>query len=196
MDGISNVYDNGWWAFLSNSPAWAVFDRTEKTKINSIVLMSGQKRHGPGLLWSLFNFKVTLKVDGQWINLTDLKVKEDPNAQIGDEGTIKLTRGGIQVLQLDFNTVSNVQSIRLDVMKTDVPNNNLVVNEIIPKFTQREGKFKTHPRRFSKKQTPIASISTKKNQQQTMIIRANVFRSKMKKKVKKLYCRPKQIFSD
>lgn len=54
---------------------------------------------------------------------------------------------------------------------------------------------KTHHRRFSKNQTPIASISTKKTQQ-TMIIRANVFRSKMKKKVKNLYCRPKQIFSD
>ena len=147
IDGITNIYDNGWWASLYNSPAWAVFELTEKTKINSLVLMSGQARPEHGPFWSLSNFKVTLKVNGQWINLTDLEVKEDPNAQIGDEGTITLTTDILnqrlrrRVLQLDFNTVSNVQSIRLDVMKADIPNNSLVVNEIIPKFTQRESKF-------------------------------------------------------
>ena len=99
--------------------------------------MSGQQRNDHRLI----TFRITLKVDGQWINLTGLKVNEDPVAQIAHDGTVTLA-SGIHVLQLEFNTVSNVQSIRLDVTKTDtVSNNNLVLNEIIPEFQQRESKF-------------------------------------------------------
>ena len=94
--------------------------------MNTLDLMSGQKRNTHRLLI----FRVTLKVDGQWINLTGLKVREDPIAQIGYDGTVTLA-SGIHVLRLEFNTVSNVQSIRLDVTKTDASNNNVVVNEII-----------------------------------------------------------------
>ena len=93
----------------------------------------GQKRSNHRLIV----FRVTLKVDEQWINLTALKVKEDPTAHIGEDGTVTLA-SGIRELQLEFNTVSNVQSIRLDVTKTDASNNNVVLNEIIPKFEYRE----------------------------------------------------------
>jgi hypothetical protein len=97
--------------------------------MNTLVMMSGQNRNDHRLIV----FRVTLKVDGQWINLTGLEVQEDPIAQIGGDGTVTLA-SGIHVLQLEFNTVYNVQSIRLDVTKTDAWNNNVVVNEIIAKF--------------------------------------------------------------
>ena len=79
-------------------------------------------------------------MDEQWINLTALKVKEDPTAQIGEDGTVTLALG-IHELQLEFNTVSNVQSIRLDVTKTDASNNNVMVNEITPKLEHGAGKL-------------------------------------------------------
>ena len=104
--------------------------------MNTLAIMNGQKRNDHRLLI----FRVSLKVDGQWINLTGLKVREDPIAEIGYDGTVTLA-SGIPVLQLEFNTVSNVQSIRLDVTKTDAHNNNVVVNEIIPKFELRENMF-------------------------------------------------------
>ena len=104
--------------------------------MNTLVIMNGQQRMNHRLIV----FRVTLKVDEQWINLTGLKVQEDPSAEIGGDGTITLA-SGIEVLQLEFNTVSYVQSIRLDVTKTDNLNNNVVVNEIIPKFEHRGSKL-------------------------------------------------------
>ena len=104
--------------------------------MNTLLVMSGQQRNDHRLI----SFRFSLKVEGQWINLHGLKVKEDPVAQIGYDGTVTLA-SGIHVLQLEFNTVSNVQSIRLDVIKTDASNNNVVLNEIIPKFEHRESKF-------------------------------------------------------
>ena len=124
---------NGW-AYNGGSSAWAIFDLTEKRKMNTLVMMNGQKCNGR---LRLIIFRVTLIVDGQWINLTGLKVQEDPSAQIGGDGTVILA-SGIDVLHLEFNTVSNVQSIRLDVTKTDAADNNVVLNEIIPKFEHRE----------------------------------------------------------
>ena len=285
------MYENGWYS--ANSPAWAIFELTKKRTMNTLVMMSGQFRNTHRLM----EFKVTLKVDGQWINLTGLKVQEDkegvkegvqisymgktvnvvladviasngvihtidevilseetpttttqkpttttaelgdvvdvaiaagnfktlvqlltdldlvddlrkaaaqtifapsdeafaklpegilknltkeekraivlrhvvgedtlletdlttgtvetlggesidliktdPIAQIGGDGTVTLA-SGIRVLQLEFNTVFNVQSIRLDVTKTDASDNNVVVNEIIPKFEHSVGKL-------------------------------------------------------
>ena len=139
IDGITNVIDNGWakgWQPPTSS-AWAIFELREKERMNTLVMMSGQKRNNNH---RLIVFRVTLKVEGQWINLTGLKVQEDPSAQIGEDGTVTLA-SGIDVLQLEFNTVSNVQSIRLDVTKTDAKNNNVVINEIIPKFELRENMF-------------------------------------------------------
>ena len=101
--------------------------------MNTLIVRSGQQRSDHRLIV----FRVTVKVDGQWIILTGLKVREDSTAQIGGDGTVTLA-SGISVLQLEFNTVFNVQSIRLDVTKTDASNNNVVVNEIIPKFEYRE----------------------------------------------------------
>merc|ERR1719350_102151 len=104
--------------------------------MNTLVMMQGQKLVNHRLII----FRVTLKVDGEWINLSGLKVQGDSSAQIGEDGTVKLA-SGITVLQLEFNTVSNVQSIRLDVIKTANSANNLVLNEIIPKFEPREDKL-------------------------------------------------------
>ena len=132
IDGITNVQGNGW-AYNGGSSAWAIFELTEKRKMNTLVMMNGQKWNGHRLII----FRVNLIVDGQWINLTGLKVQEDPSAQIGGDGTVTLA-SGIDVLHLEFNTVSNVQSIRLDVTKTDAADNNVVLNEIIPKFEHRE----------------------------------------------------------
>ena len=94
--------------------------------MNTLVIKSGQRRSNHRLIV----FRVTLKVDEQWINLTDLKVKEDPTAQIGEDGKVTLA-SGIWNLTLKFYAVSNVQSVRLDVTETDDKNNNAVVNEII-----------------------------------------------------------------
>ena len=128
IDGITNALSNGW-AYNGGSSAWATFELTEKTRMNTLVVMSGQQRNTHRLI----TFRFTLNVDGQWINLHGLKVKEDPVAPIGHDGTVTLA-SGIQVLHLKFNTVFNVQSIRLDVTETDASNNNVVVNEIIPKY--------------------------------------------------------------
>ena len=130
--GHTNEYGNGW-SYSGGSSAWAIFELTEKTKMNTLVVRSGQQRNDHRLIV----FRFTVKVDGQWIILTSLKVHEDSTAQIGFDGTVTLA-SGIHVLQLEFNTISNVQSIRLDVTKTDASNNNVVVNEIIPKFEYRE----------------------------------------------------------
>ena len=105
--------------------------------MNTLVIMNGQKRVDGH---RLIIFRVTLKVDGEWISLSGLKVQEDPSAQIGGDGTVTLV-SGIFVFHLEFNTVSNVQSIRLDVTKTDCACNNVVLNEIIPKFEHREDKL-------------------------------------------------------
>ena len=120
----------------SESPAWGIFDMTENTKLNSLVLMSGQQRND----YRLISFRVTLNVNGEKINLPGLKVKDDSSAQIGNDGTITL-KEGIQILELEFDTVSNVQSIQIDVMETDAKNNNVVVNEIIAKYFKRESEI-------------------------------------------------------
>ena len=137
IDGITDNAGNGWAYSSVGSPAWAIFIIPEKTTMNTLVLMSGQGRNDHRLIV----FRVTLTVDGQWINLTGLRVREDPLAQIGDDGTVTLAHAW-HILQLEFNTVSSVQSIRLEVTKTDASNNNVVLNEIIPKYVEhREGKF-------------------------------------------------------
>ena len=105
---------------------------TEESAMNTLAIISGQERNDHRLIV----FKVTLEVDGEWINLTGLKVQEDPIAQIGGDGTVTLA-SGIHDLQLDFNVVDKVTSIRLDVTKTDASDNNVVVNEILPKIENR-----------------------------------------------------------
>ena len=71
-----------------------------------------------------------LKVYGQWIQLPYLQVKEDPTAQIENDGTVSLN-SAISNLTLEFPTVTNVHSIRLDVINTD-DSKNLWIREIIP----------------------------------------------------------------
>ena len=137
IDGITNIFNNGWAYNGGAGGGWAIFELTEESTMNTLVMMNGQKNNGN---CKLIIFRVTLKVDGKWINLTGLKVQEDPSAEIGGDGTVTLV-SGIDVFHLEFNTVSNVQSIRLDVTKTDVATNNVVLNEIIPKFEHREDKL-------------------------------------------------------
>ena len=119
-------------------PKWGIFELTEEEKINSLVLMSGKSATG-NTYGYLISFKVTLKVDGQWIQLSDLQVKEDPTAQITNDGTVTLN-SAISNLTLEFTTLTNVQSIRLDVTNSeDSKNGNLWIREIIPGFN---GTFK------------------------------------------------------
>ena len=73
------MIDNGW-AYNGGSSAWAIFELTEKCTINTLVMMSGQERNNHRLI----EFKVTLEVDGEWINLTGLKVQEDE--EVVEEG--------------------------------------------------------------------------------------------------------------
>ena len=74
-----------------------------------------------------------MKVNDKWLVPGDLRVKEDSEAIIGNDGTITLSTG-IDVASLSFNPISNVKSVRIDVTKTDAGNNNLVLTEIIPNF--------------------------------------------------------------
>ena len=117
-------------------PAWGIFELTDEEKINSLVLMSGKSATG-NTYGYLISFKVILKVDGQWINLSALQVKEDPQAQITNDGTVTLN-SAISNLTLEFTTLTNVQSIRLDVTNTE-DSKNLWIREIIPGFN---GTFK------------------------------------------------------
>ena len=132
IDGNMGPY--GW--FVTNLPAWGIFELTDEEKINSLVLMSG-KDAGENSYGYLISFKVILKVDGQWINLSALQVKEDPQAQITNDGTVSLN-SAISNLTLEFTTLTNVQSIRLDVTNTE-DSKNLWIREIIPGFN---GTFK------------------------------------------------------
>ena len=101
--------------------------------MNQIVIVNGRHK--------IITFKVTIKANNQWSILTGLSIREDANAQIESDNTITLT-SVIQVLHLDFNFISNVQSIRLDVTKTDFEfyeegifrYRNVEINEIIPRF--------------------------------------------------------------
>ena len=66
-------------------------------------------------------------MNGQWITLTNLKV--NAGAQIVSDTTVALTSSKHEVT-LEFDTITNVESIKLEVTQTDAPNNNLVLNEI------------------------------------------------------------------
>ena len=78
-------------------------------------------------------FKVTFKVGEKWIVPNDLAIEDDPFAQITINGNVTLSTT-IKVLNLGFSLVKEVKAIRLDVMKTNSENNDLVINEIIPNF--------------------------------------------------------------
>ena len=110
-------------------PAWAIFELTEESSMNSIELLNGYKATAKN--GRFISFKVTLNVDGQWIQPSDLQVKEDSTAQIESDGTVTLNNG-INDLTLEFTTVTNVHSIRLDVTKVHSLHVNL--REIIPGF--------------------------------------------------------------
>ena len=78
-------------------------------------------------------FKVTFKVGEKWIVPNGLAIEDDHLAQIAINGTVILSTT-IKVLNLGFSLVKEVKAIRLDVMKTNSENNDLVINEIIPNF--------------------------------------------------------------
>ena len=120
-------------------PKWGNFELAEEEKINSLVLMSG-KSATENTYGYLISFKVILKVDGQWIQPSDLQVKEDPQAQIANDGTVTLN-SAISNLTLEFTTLTNVQSIILNVTNTD-DGHNLWLREIIPGFNGTYGTFK------------------------------------------------------
>ena len=103
--------------------------------ITSLAILSGQQFSANN--WdgghTLIIFKVTFKVGEIWIVPNDLAIEDDPLAQIAINGTVTLSTT-IKVLNLGFSPVKEVKAIRLDVMKTNSENNDLVINEIIPNF--------------------------------------------------------------
>ena len=62
-------------------------------------------------------------------NSENVVVMEDPYAMIDDDGSITLSSGHY-ILNLNFEPVSNVKEIRIDVMATDASNGNVVLNEV------------------------------------------------------------------
>ena len=74
-----------------------------------------------------------MKVNDEWVIPDNLKIIEDSEALIENDGTITMS-SALPVNSLTFNPISNVKSVRIDVTKTDVSNNNLVLTEIIPNF--------------------------------------------------------------
>ena len=66
-------------------------------------------------------------MNGQEKTLTNLRV--NAGAQIGSDTTVALTSAKHEVI-LEFDTITNVESIKLEVTKTNAANNNLVLNEI------------------------------------------------------------------
>ena len=128
IDGIVQGNGNGWENFAIY-PAWVIFELSEKTTITSLRLVSGIDRGNHRLI----TFKISMKVNDKWVTPVDLRVIEDSEAKIANDGTITLSTG-IYVASLSFNPISNVKSVRIDVTKTDASNNNLVLTEIIPNF--------------------------------------------------------------
>ena len=129
FDGVDDERENGW-MHMTKSPAWAIFELSEPLTIESLILMNG-------LQWSykkLIKFKISLKVDGEWIDLDGLAVKNDPEAQIDTDGTITIMLMQ-NVLVLNFNPVANIQSVKLDVIETE-SEGKLALNEIIPIFSR------------------------------------------------------------
>ena len=130
FDGITNQDTNGW-AYNAVYPAWAIFELAQNTSINSLTLISGYFGNH-----RLITFKVTFLVEDKWVIPAGLGVKEASDAFVDSDGTITL-KSGLPVLSLNFNLVSSVKSIKIDVTKTDAPNNNLVLREIIPKLNDQ-----------------------------------------------------------
>ena len=91
-DGIRNVLDNGW-AYSAISPAWVIFQLAQKSTINSLTLISGQKRNDHRLI----TFKVSMNDGINWVTPIGLFVREAPNALIGDDATITLNSETIQL---------------------------------------------------------------------------------------------------
>ena len=88
IDGKTNEYDNGWAASV---PAWAIFELTKKRTMNTLEMMSGQSIQDHRLIV----FKVTLKVDGQWFNLTSLTVKDHTTTTTAPEPTTSVELGNV-----------------------------------------------------------------------------------------------------
>ena len=146
FNGITNDDGDGWaiapGGHQGKIPAWAEFELDQKSEINSLTLMSDH--HGSH---RLIKFKITLFVDGEWIVPSVLSIKEVPDNKYyyNSDGTIGIVKPGYPILTLDFNLVSDVKSIRIDVFETDASNQNLVLREIIPKFVTKFSKFPCIP---------------------------------------------------
>ena len=134
IDGDSAPNSDNFWA--TNSPAgasWAIFNLIEERNMNSLVLITGGSDND--LKNEFGHFKVTLKKKVNWISLSALQVKviEDPSAQIASDGSIILSKK-IKDITLQFTKVINVESIRLDLPQapTNTPDISFVLREMIP----------------------------------------------------------------
>ena len=132
FDGINN---NSYWIENGIGPLWVIFELAEESPINQIVLVNGNKNYN-----RLISFKITIKANELWTTLTGLSIREDANAHVGSDGTITLA-SGIHVIHVNFNLISNAQSIRLDIYETEEEffyGRTVVLDEIIPRFQQSE----------------------------------------------------------
>ena len=73
-------------------------------------------------------------------NSKNVVVMEDPNAIIDDDGSITLSSGHY-ILNLNFDPISNVKEIRIDVIETDTGHDNVVLNEIEINPQNQKGRF-------------------------------------------------------
>ena len=74
-----------------------------------------------------------MKVNDEWIKPKNLILRDGTvsftDFDVSNDGTITMD-SGIQNLDLFFDPIGNVESVKLDVMKTDAPNGNAILTEI------------------------------------------------------------------
>ena len=74
-----------------------------------------------------------MKVNDEWIKPKNLILRDGTvsftDFDVSNDGTITMD-SGIQNLNLFFDPVGNVESVKLDVMKTDSGNGNAILTEI------------------------------------------------------------------
>ena len=94
--------------------------------MGGLIILNGVNRDNLNII----NFKVSAKMEGSWVDLENVVVKDKADAAVGADGSITLSQGQ-DMLELTFDQVHKVSAIKLDVYETDVDNNNGVVTELL-----------------------------------------------------------------
>ena len=118
--------DNGW-QWNGETPSWAEFKLQAPVTLTAIKLWNGVNRNDHRLT----GFKVTVKSGGVWQDLEGVMVN---GGVVAADGAVTLSFG-IWELDMAFDTVLEVTDIKLAVTATDTPNQNGMVNELVPVCT-------------------------------------------------------------